>query len=322
MDVLVGDVGGTKCLFSVRRTDCAFAEERRYDSRAYPRFADVVRAFLDDTGARPDAACFAIAGPILGDMCRTTNLPWVIDARELERELAIPRVRLVNDFHAQALAVLVLGERDYEVLVPGVADPKGPIAVLGAGTGLGEAFLVHDGANHRVVASEGGHADFAPTDELEDGLLRWLRRRHHRVSYERVLSGMGLTNIYGYLRELRGGEDAVAMRPGVATEDPNAAITRLGLAGADPVCAETLDVFCRIYGQLAGNLALSVLATGGVWLCGGIAPRLLPRLRSGGFLTAYTDKGRLSPLVAAMPVRVVTNTSSGLVGAAAAVDRA
>jgi glucokinase len=318
--VLCGDVGGTKCLLGVSGGEGRVLEASHYASRDFPDFAGVVRAFLASAQAAPQTACFAVAGPVEQDLCRATNLPWLIDARVLEAELGLAHVRLCNDFYAQALAVLALPPSDLIEIHPGRKIPDGPIAVLGAGTGLGEAFLVSANGRYEVVPSEGGHVDFAPTNDRQIDLLRYLQEKlGGRVSYERLLSGAGLVQIYAFLRGP--GQEPLAIREAMQREDPAAVVSRLGLTHEDPVCDAALDLFCEIYGQEAGNLALKVLATGGVYLCGGIAPRILPRLQAGPFQRAFSDKGRMSPLVDAIPVRVVVHPHSGLVGAAALATR-
>ncbi|MBI4954989.1 MAG: glucokinase [Myxococcales bacterium] len=328
MNVLCGDIGGTKALCAVVDDAGAVLVEHRYDSRAYPRFDDIVRAFLAEASgalaASPQpSACFAIAGPVAENRCKATNLPWEIDGAALAAATGLGRTTLVNDFHAQAMAVLVLPPGDFATLHPGVADPDGPIAVLGAGTGLGEAFLSKVGGSYQVLASEGGHTDFAPTTERQIGLLRHLRRTlGKRVSYERVLSGRGIVSVYEFLRDSGHAPEVEAVRTEMHdAPHPAAVVTRRGLARDDALCEAALELFCEVYGQEAGNLALQILATGGVYVCGGIAPQILPALAAGGFARAYCDKGRLSPIVAAIPVRVVTNARSGLLGAAALARR-
>jgi glucokinase len=326
MRVLVGDVGGTKCLLALCDPRGRVFFEKRFESKAFPEFHLLAQAFLREVEERPDRACFAVAGPVVDDRCRATNLPWVIDARTLESQLGVPRVKLVNDFYAQALAVLELPPEDIVQLHPGTTVGGGPVAILGAGTGLGEAFLFHTGARYEVISSEGGHVDFAPTNERQIELLRWLREKvGGRVSYERVLSGNGLVHIYSFLRDRGHGRERPEVRAAMEQEDPAAVITRLGLPKPgnlqDELCDAAVDVFCEVYGQEAGNLALKILATGGVYLVGGVTKHVLPRLLDGPFQRAYVDKGRLSPVVKGIPVRVVTNPRSGLVGAAVAATR-
>jgi glucokinase len=341
--VLAGDAGGTStrlAIFDGHESGAAsstpgssasglapsLVATETYRSADYRSFHEVVAAFLgtNPTGPGPERACFAIAGPVFEGRSRTTNLPWVLDERELERALGLQRVRLINDFQAQALAVLELGPQDFVEIVPGAPVARAPIAVLGAGTGLGEAFLHFIGEQYEVVSSEGGHADFAPVDDRQIELLRWLRAKlSGRVSYERILSGKGLLNCYEFLREREPARERADVREAMARpgEDPSAVVSRFGLQRACGLCDEALDIFCEVYAQEAGNLILKVLASGGVYLAGGIAAKILDRLRAGPFQRRYAEKGRLSALVRAVPVRVVTLPHAGLVGAATAALR-
>src|SRR5262245_49595949 len=295
MTVLAGDIGGTKCLLCLCDDSLRPTFERRYASADYAAFSMVVQKFLGEAPERPQKACFGVAGPVANDVSKTTNLPWVIDARALERETFLPKIRIINDFHATAASVESLKEVDTFELRPGTRDPKGPIAILGAGTGLGEAFLFHNGTGYQVVASEGGHADFAPRTEEEIGLLRFLAARFGgHVSYERVLSGKGLQNLYEYLRDTKVFAESEAVRAEMGKEDPPAVISRHGLAKDDPLSERALGLFVELYGAEAGNVALKVMATGGVFIAGGIAPKILERMKDGAFSKAFSDKGRLS----------------------------
>jgi glucokinase len=326
--VLAGDIGGTNtrlALFNSTRKDILF--ERTYASATSSGLDAISETFLIEArgalpgrSSRPQRACFGIAGPVEGNVCRATNLPWVVDGRVLSQRLGIPRVRLVNDFHAAALGSIAVPSSDLVALGGDPRDPKGPVAVLGAGTGLGQAFLLWSEAEsgYEVVSSEGGHVDFAPRTPLEGELLRYLTGKYGRVSYERVLSGHGLVDVYAFLNEeeafraLGRADTAAAMAAG----DPAAAISQRALNGADPVCAAALTVFCGVLGAFAGNLALTVLATGGVFVAGGIAPRVLPFLQGKVFRDAFERKGRLQPLVRRIPAFVVKYPRPGLLGAA------
>lgn len=322
MTVLAGDIGGTKCLLCLCDDSLRPVFERRYPSAEHTEFVHVVRKFLAETGARPDRACFGIAGPVVNDVCRTTNLPWLIDARTLEADTEIAKIRLINDFHANAASVEALSEADVVELHPGGQEPRGPIAILGAGTGLGQAFLFHTGSSYEVIASEGGHCDFAPRTEEEIGVLRYLIKKYDgHVSYERLISGMGLVNLYEALREMGHAKESDAVRAEMAAGDAAAVVSRHGLAKDDALSDRALTLFCSIYGAEAGNLALKLMATGGVFLAGGIAPKILERLKDGSFTKAYTDKGRLSPLVERIPVRVITNPLAPIIGAAKVASR-
>jgi glucokinase len=280
----------------------------------------MVKLFWGQPGPSVDAAAFGVAGPVFDGQCRATNLPWHLDERVLQAELNIPRLRLINDFHANALGILALPPEDVEVLQDGPADPDGLIAILGAGTGLGEAVVLpaghgRGGSQPRVVVSEGGHCDFAPRNELEIDLLRHLMRRHERVSYERVLSGPGLVAIYEFVVSSGLAPEAEVVREELSSGDPGAVIGRRGIEGSDPACVKALDIFVSLYGAEAGNLALKVLPTGGLYIAGGIAPRILEKLKAGGFVKAMTAKGRMSPMLESLRVSVVTNPKAGLIGA-------
>jgi glucokinase len=278
----------------------------------------MVNEFLGQRSKSVSRACFGVAGPVIDDSCRTTNLRWVVEARNLERSLGIPRVTLVNDFQAMAVGITVLPSSDLAVLNDSPSDPKGPWVIIGAGTGLGEAVVVHTGTGYEVIPSEGGHSDFAPRNELEIELLRFLLKRHARVSYERILSGRGLVALYDFVRGRSPEDESRMVREEIAGSSGDAApiISRHGLAGDDPLCVQALSLFVSIYGAEAGNLALKVVARGGVYVAGGIAPKILPKLLDGTFRSAFVTKGRLSPLLEATSVKVVLNSDAGLLGAA------
>jgi glucokinase len=342
MIVLAGDIGGTNSRFALFRVDrggdgkpaLVMLFERTYPSAAHLSLEEIGEIFLADAraklgGATPgglhvDKACFGIAGPVENNICRATNLPWVVDGRVLSRLLGIGRVLLVNDFFAAALGVTAVGPDHMARLGGAPPVAEGPIAVLGAGTGLGEAFLLWSPAEaaYRVVPSEGGHADFAPRTPLETGLFSYLSTKYGRVSYERILSGQGLVDVFSFLAQepacklLVRDHTAAALALQGPGHDPAAAISQRGLDGSDPVCEMALAIFCSVLGAVAGNLGLYVLATGGVFIAGGIAPRVIPYLQKGGFREAFEHKGRLHPLVAALPAFVVTHPQPGLLGAA------
>jgi len=316
--ILAGDVGGTKtklALGSLHDGSLRLEQIRSFESRSYPSLAAVIEAYLALVRAPVERACVGVAGPVLNGEAQVTNLPWRMSEQHLQRHLGIARVRLLNDLEALAYAVLVLGPQDLVVLQEGAAQPKGPIALLAPGTGLGQAYLCWDGQRHRPAASEGGHADFAPNDALQDQLLGYLRAEYGHVSWERVLSGPGLHNIYRFLRS-RGEEEPPAVKARLAAGDVSAAISELALAKADPLCSQALDLFVSILGAQAGNLALIYMATGGVYLGGGIPPKILPQLRESSFVHAFRGKGRLSPMLERIPVHVIVNEEAPLLGAA------
>lgn len=336
MTVLAGDIGGTNARLAIydvtNHGDNRLIPvyERTFPSAAHGSLDVIAEEFLakaaTDVGpaAAVHSACFGIAGPIENNMCRATNLPWVIDGRALSARLGIDRVKLVNDFYAAALGVTVVRPTDLAPLGGGTPVGSGPVAVLGAGTGLGQAFLLWSATDnaYQVVSSEGGHVDFAPRTPLERGLLEFLTGKYGRVSCERVLSGHGLVDIFAFLSEepacraLIRPETAAVLAGAGPRHDPAAAISERALAGTDPVCELALGMFCTVLGAVAGNLGLMLLATGGVFIAGGIAPRILPFLQRSGFREAFERKGRLHTLVEKMPAYVVTHPQPGLLGAA------
>jgi glucokinase len=324
MIVLAGDIGGTNARLATVRVEpggMTVLDERRYPSEEFPGLGPIVRRFLDEGGTRPARACFGVACPVVGDDCTAPNLPWTINARSLAAEIGIRRTAIINDFVAVGYGVERLGPADLVTLQPGHPVPGGPIALIGAGTGLGEGFLLRTGDHYHVLASEGGHADFAPRGAIQTRLLEFLRGEYGRVSWERLLSGPGLVNIYRGLAAAGVAAERPAVREEMAHDDPAAVITRHAAAGDDPLCDRTLEVFVEVYGAQAGNLALTVVATGGVYLTGGIAPRIIERLRGPAFLAAFREKGRLTEVVSAVPVHVIIASNVALLGAAQVASR-
>ena len=326
---LAGDIGGTKTLLRLSEEAAdnpagRCLQEARYDSTAFDDLAPMVEAFLAEAGEpAPAGACFGVAGPVQGDdrhqRARLTNLPWQLDSDHLAQATGIGRVRLVNDFQAVGYGVEALEAGDLAPLQGGTATPEAPRLVLGAGTGLGVGLLFWQGDHYEAYPSEAGHLDFAATDERQVRLWRFLARHYGRVSYERVVSGPGLAGIYRFLLE-EDGQPGEA-DPVLGAADPAAAVSERALTAGETRANAALDLFCQVYGAVAGNLALACLADGGVYIAGGIAPRILPRLQAGGFLRAFTDKGRMGRLLEAMPVHVITQPKVGLLGAAAAAGR-
>jgi glucokinase len=311
---LSGDIGGTHTRLQLGRVAQEAPQpllEQVYPSAGYPSLAAAVEAFLArpqaaELRARLAAACFAVAGPVQEGRAQLTNLSWQVDASALTAALGIARVEVLNDFVAAAYGVEALGPSKQTILQPGIAAPHGAKVVLGAGTGLGVAALVWTGEGYQAVASEAGHMDFAPLGPRQAGLAEALASRFGRVSYERVLSGGGLEAIDLYLQ----GQAGAPPRHRPARE-----ITALALAGQDPVADQALELFVAVYGAFAGNMALAFLATGGVYLAGGIAPKILPRLTRPTFLEAFRAKGRFAGLLTAMPVVVAVDEGLGLKGA-------
>jgi glucokinase len=320
--VLAGDIGGTHARLAVVDVDARgvhLGRLREYSSRSFPGLAPIVVDFLSRGTENVEAATFGVACPVTDGDCVTPNLPWRVRARSLAAATGIERTSVINDLHAMAFGVTRTAPGDLVVLQEGTPAAHGVRAVIGAGTGLGQAFLVWDGARYRAIASEGGHATFAPRNELEWELRNFLAHEFGDVSYERVVSGPGLKNVYRFLAGRPGAAEDPLVRAAVASEGA-IAISRGALAGGDSICAAALDIFISAYGAQAGNLALHVLATGGVYLVGGIAKTMAEKLRDGIFMTAFRDKGRMGELLSRVPVNVVMNTRIGLVGAAVAAS--
>lgn len=320
--LLAGDVGGTK-------TNLAFYEygpdtltrltEATFASSNYPGLAELILEFMADRQLSVECACLGVAGPVIEGRATITKLPWVMAEKELESQLNIPRVWLINDLVATATAVPELPAADIFTLNKGRPEAGGPLAVIAPGTGLGEAFLTWNGSGYVAQASEGGHADFAPASETEIELLRFLRQRHEHVSYDWVCSGRGLPEIYEYLRQCRPAAEPDWLAAQLAaTDDPAPVIVRAASEPGRPceLCRLTLDIFVSILGAEAGNLCLKVLATGGVYLGGGIPPRILDFLTPESFLPAFIHKGRLKEMMSRIPVHVILNPKTALQGAA------
>jgi glucokinase len=318
--VLGGDIGGTKTALALFERDgrgaLTLVREDTLVSKDFVSLELAIERFLD-AGARPtsiEAVCLGVAGPVVDGRCQATNLPWVIDERLLDHAIPSPRVKLLNDLEVAAHGILGLPEEDLRTLQAG-RPRRGNLVLIAAGTGLGEALIIRDGDRRVVIASEGGHADLAPRNELEDDLLRYLRKEFGRVSYERVLAGPGLFNVYRFLRDTGWAKESPAVVERMRTENPNVVVGEMGLARTDPLCDKALDVFMALYGAEAGNLALKAMAVGGVLVGGGIAPRLVERLAAGGFVAAFRDKGRLTPLMDSIPIHVSLNPRAPLLGA-------
>ncbi len=317
--ILAGDIGGTKTnlgLFQIQSGALATVLERSYQSKDYPHFEKILDDFLKGHAEAISSAAFGIAAPIVDGHATAPNLPWSLSLSELHQKLNVEQIGLINDLQAMALGISLLPKEGLTKIKEGKPEPEGTRGVIAAGTGLGEAALAWRPVGYRVLPSEGGHGDFAPRNDLEIELLRFLLKKFGRVSYERVLSGPGLMNIYSFLRESRHSSEPPWLTAKIQKGDPSAAVTEAGLSQADPLCAEALDMFISIYGSEAGNLALNFLAIGGIYIGGGIAPKILPRLRSGGFEKAFVDKGRLAPVLAQIPVYVILETRTPLLGAA------
>ena len=317
--ILAGDVGGTKvhmALFDFVDGKLECSRDELYAAKEYSGLEEIVKQFLG--ASKVSAACFGVPGPVRDGRLRLTNLPWTLDSRELSVSLGIQHVFLINDLEANGYGVAELSADQIYTLSEGDSSQIGNRALIAAGTGLGEALLIWNGRSHTPYPSEGGHADYAPRNEDEIDLLRFLKQKYNgRISQERVVSGTGLSNIYEFLREVRGLDEPAWLAARVAAEDPNAVITELALAAKSEICEKALDMFVSAYGAETGNLALTLLSVGGVYIGGGIAPRILEKLKDGTFLKAFTGKGRLSQLLINMPVRVILESRAALLGAAA-----
>jgi len=316
--ILAGDIGGTKTnlgLFDVQGKELKLIEERSFPSKNYTDLQSILDVFLAGQNKQIQSACFGIACPMSNGYCETTNLPWVVDTRELKRKLNVD-VGLINDVEATAYGVLALRKDSFATLNEGHAEPQGTIGIIAAGTGLGEAALVWTGQAYRALASEGGHADFSPRNELELELCRSLFSDHDHVSYERVLSGPGLFTIYKFLKEDKDRVEPEWLAQRLAKEDPSAVVSEAGLEGKSDLCTEALDLFASFYGAEAGNLALKFMAKGGIYLGGGIAPKILKKLKDGTFMKAFLNKGRLSSTLLSIPVHVILEQKTALYGAA------
>lgn len=322
--VLAGDIGGTKTRLAIAEVianQVNVERETTYPSRNFPTFEALLADFL--TGAQiPAYAAFGIAGPVQGRAVRTTNLPWYIEADALQHRFGFKICTLLNDLESVAYGLPALGADDLLTLQLGQADACGNSAVIAAGTGLGEAGLFWDGNQHHPYATEGGHTSFSPKNDLEMDLLRYLQNLYGHVSWERVVSGMGLLDLHNFLRSYRKSVLPAWLAEEMRTEDSGAAISRAALAGNDDICIEAMDVFVRLYGGEAGNLALKTMSRGGVYVGGGIAPKILPLLQRGTFIKAFLDKGRMRPLLEAMPVKLILNERAALFGPALRAGRA
>lgn len=342
--LLAGDIGGTKTILRLveekARASWHTLYEALYPSRDFPDLVPIVQQFFSAAGQQlgtspsPEKACFAIAGPVVNDTCVLTNLDWFLEARRLEKELDIAKITLINDFAAVGYGILGLETTDLYTLQAATPQLDAPIAVIGAGTGLGEGYLIHQIGGYQVFPSEGGHADFAPRTGLEFQLLQYLREKYdiQRISVERVVSGQGIVAIYQFLRDQQFAEESPEIEQimriweqetghSEKSVDPAAAIAKAALEKRDRLSEQTLQMFVEAYGAEAGNLAIKLLPYGGLYVAGGIAGKILPLIKEGSFLRAFGQKGRVSPLLERVPVQVVLNPQVGLIGAAICASR-
>ncbi|NJO10695.1 MAG: glucokinase [Leptolyngbyaceae cyanobacterium SL_1_1] len=346
--LLAGDIGGTKTMLRLVATDTAWAAnpksskqavsslyENRYASSDFPDLVPMVNQFLQEAAAATDsqpapaAACFAIAGPVVNNTSDLTNLAWFLEGDRLRAELNLKQVELINDFEAVGYGILGLEAEDLETLQDGDLKTHAPVAIIGAGTGLGQGFLIYQGGDYQVYPSEGGHADFAPRSELEFQLQKYLLEKHRigRISAERVVSGQGIVAIYQFLRDRQFASESAEVARAITTweretgqqtksVDPGAAIAKAAAEQGDLLAQKAMEIFVEAYGAEAGNLALKLLPYGGLYIAGGIATKNIALMRSGSFISAFSDKGRVSNLLAKVPVHVVLNDNVGLIGAA------
>lgn len=314
---LAGDIGGTNTRVAFFEGDpdhIKIVALKIFPSGGHSGPEEIVRLFLDEFKHPIESACFGIAGPIRDGRVQTPNLPWIVESKRLASVIGVDSVRLINDLEANAHGIAVLQDSDLVTLAVGSPISSGNRGLISAGTGLGMAGLLCEGTEYRPFASEGGHVDFGPRNPIEIELLEYLMKKFEHVSWERVLSGPGLLNIYQFLRDTGKAEEPVWLGGQVASEG-TAAVSRAGMDGSAPIAVQALDLFCSIYGAAAGNLALTVVATNGLFIGGGIAPRLLKKLREPGFMTAFLAKGRVGSLLATVPVRIITNDKTALLGA-------
>jgi glucokinase len=317
--ILAGDIGGTNArlaYFQPQNGHLRLVSERVFPSREHSELGEIVSEFLDESGTRPEVACFGIAGPVLNGRVETSNLPWVIEQSRLAKQIHLPGTLLINDLEASAWGIGALAASDLVPLNKVSGPAVGNQAVIAPGTGLGEAGLFWDGTRHQVFACEGGHTDFGPQDDLQIELVRFLKARFGHVSYERILSGPGLVNVYEFLRESGCGKESPELAAALKKGEPAAAISRAALDGSNGLAEKALDVWISVYGAEAANLALKAMATGGLFLAGGISPKVLAKLTGPLFMQSFVAKGRLRPLLESIPVQVVTNEKAGLLGAA------
>jgi glucokinase len=317
--ILAGDIGGTNArlaFFDVIDGHFRLVSASVFPSREYAGLDQIVSKFVDTAKVHPHAACFGVAGPVRNGRVEASNLPWIIESQRLADELKLEKAVLINDLEANAWGIAALDPKDVVALNRVKGNPVGNQAVISAGTGLGEAGMYWDGSKHHIFATEGGHADFAPRNELEIDLFRYLSGRYGHVSCERVVSGPGLVNVFHFLRDSGRGTEPQWLTDEMAHADPAATISRAALEGRCGLCEQALDLFVSVFAAEAGNLALKVMATGGVYLGGGIAPKMLAKLSGPLFMQAFAGKGRMQPLLEAMPVKVITNDQTALMGAA------
>ncbi|HXZ79624.1 MAG TPA: glucokinase [Terriglobales bacterium] len=318
--ILAGDVGGTHtrlAAFESEGNKLQLAVERIYNSQEHSGLSEIVRDFVKSEGIPVQRACFGVAGPVRAGRSKISNLPWTIDSRELAQQLRLTSVGLINDLEAYAYGIDALESKDFITIHEGSTESAGNMAVISAGTGLGEAGLYWDGFRHHPFACEGGHTDFAPRNELEIELLQYLLKKYGRVSFERILSGPGIRNVYDFLRDTRKAEEPAWLREQLAeSHDSPALISQLAMDKKAPICEQALNVFVEVYGAETGNCALKFMSLCGIYIGGSIAAKIVSKMQEPTFMEAFLDKGRMRDLLQYMPVKIVLNDDSGILGAA------
>jgi glucokinase len=317
--ILAGDVGGTKAnlaFYALQGGKLCLLAQKQYPSNKYANLHDLVAEFIEESKQQADHVCVAVAGPIVNGTCHATNLPWVIDSVVLAERLGFKQIELMNDLEANAHGIYELCDDDFVIINLGDKKQHGNVGVISAGTGLGEAGIIWEDRKMRPFASEGGHCDFAPTNKIQLELLQYLFTKIDHVSYERVLSGQGLQHIYEFLRDQNKYPEPAWLAESLKGDDAPAIISEHGLGNEVEICIEALNIFTDIYGAEAGNLALKLMATGGIYIGGGIAPKMIKRLSDPRFLEAFLDKGRLRSVLETVQIKVIMNDKTALLGAA------
>jgi glucokinase len=317
--ILAGDVGGTKAnlaFYELKNARLHLLVQKQYPSNEYADLHELIAEFIQETKLHADHVCIAVAGPVVNGTCHATNLPWVIDAALLAQRLKLKNVELMNDLEANAHGIYELSEEDFVTINQGDKKKHGNVGVISAGTGLGEAGIIWEDRKMRPFASEGGHCDFAPNGPIQFELLQYLHKKFSHVSCERVLSGQGLKNIYDFLRDENKYEEPDWLADSLKTSDAPSIISEHGLKTETPICVEALNIFTDIYGAEAGNLALKLMATGGIFIGGGIAPKMIKKLEEPRFLEAFLEKGRLRSVLETVQIKVIMNDKTALLGAA------
>jgi len=318
--ILAGEIGATRtrlAAFDADGNKLQLVVEKTYLSQEHGGLPEIITTFVKTEGIPVQSACFGVAGPVTAGRSKISNLPWTIDSRELASQLKLNSVGLINDLEAYAYGIDALESKDFITLSEGAEDAEGNRAVISARTGLGVAGMYWDGFRHHPFACEGGHADFAPRNKLEIELLDYLQGKHRRVSCERILSGPGIKNIYDFLRDTKKVDEPRELGEQMnQAPDPPALISKLAAEGKTPICDQTMSLFVSIYGAETGNCALYFMSTGGIFIGGSIAAKNVPKMKDPAFMQSFLDKGRMSSLLQQMPVKIVLNDDSGIIGAA------